>query len=400
MDRKDAMERIRSLALAEEDRIVALRRRMHERPEVSWEEVRTTDLIEEELRAMGATVVRRGFGGTGSGIVAEIAGARPGKRVALRADIDALPVREENDVPYRSQVEGVMHACGHDAHAAMLLGAARMLREMEGELRGTVRLLFQPAEESALHSGAKAMLDEGALDGVDAVFGLHVSSDYPAGVVECAPGPIMAACDRWDIVIEGKGGHGSAPEGAIDPTVAAFHIGSALHEITSREVSPMETAVLSVGGIVTSSNVFNVIPERVTMTGTVRTFRPEVQDTIQRAVERVASMTAKACRCEARTEYTRQIPATVNDPALTELLMDVARDLLGPDATIEARPIMGSEDFSYICEALPATYAFLGTASGPATSAPHHSARFDVDEAQLWRGAALYTAFAWRALMG
>ena len=397
----NTIKTIRELAAKFEPEIVSLRRHFHAHPELSWKESRTTDRIEEELKKLGIPVLHRGYDGTDSGLVADIVGgAGPGKRVALRADIDALPVTEENDIEYRSQNDGVMHACGHDCHAAGLLGAAMILNEIKGDLKGTVRLLFQPAEESGLRSGAKAMLNEGALEGVDAAFGIHVSSNEPSGVVKYCSGPAMAACDEWDLTITGKGGHGSAPEGAIDPTVAAFQIGAALQTVVSREVAPKETAVLSTGSIATSSNAFNIIPERVTMRGTVRTFRPEVQDTVQRAMERICSLTGQACRCAIDLNYKRHIPATVNDPGLTDLLVKVGGELLGPEAMEEMIPLMGSEDFSYFCNALPATYAHLGTANPkvPGTDYPHHSAKFNVDEAQLKRAAALYAAFAWSRL--
>lgn len=398
--RNAIIETIDTLSQEFEMDIVALRRHFHAHPETSWNETNTSLRIEEELKKLGCSEIRRGFGGTESGVVAEIVGDRPGRCVALRADIDALPLNEENDVEYRSQNPGAMHACGHDAHAAGLLGAARILTRIKGDLKGRVRLLFQPAEEHGIKPGAKAMVDEGALSGVDAVFGLHVFTTLPSGTLMYRSGPIMAAADGWELTIAGKGGHGSAPENAIDPTIAAFQIGNALQAVISREVSPKDTAVLSIGSVTTSSTVFNIIPERVEMKGTVRTFLPEVQDHVQAAIERVISSIGQACRCGTELRYTRFIPATINDPAVTELLRTVAEELLGSEHVTEAPLMMGSEDFSYFGQAVPATFAHLGVGAQDreSTRMPHHSPKFDIDESQLRKAAALHAAFAWRCL--
>ena len=398
--RNAIIETIDALSQEFEKDIVALRRHFHAHPETSWNEKQTSLRIEEELKKLGCTEIRRGFGGTESGVVAEIAGDRTGRCVALRADIDALPLNEENDVEYRSRNAGAMHACGHDAHTAALLGAARILTRIKGELKGRVRLLFQPAEEHGIKPGAKAVVNDGALSGVDAVFGLHVFSSQPSGTLMYRSGPIMAAADGWELTIIGKGGHGSAPEGAIDPTIAAFQIGNALQAVISREVSPKDTAVLSIGSVTTSSTVFNIIPERVEMKGTVRTFRPEVQDTVQNAIQRVVSAIGQACRCGTELCYTRFIPATINDPVVTELLRTTAEELLGTENVTEAPLMMGSEDFSYFGQAVPATFAHMGVGdpSRECTRMPHHSPKFDIDESQLRKAAALHAAFAWRYL--
>lgn len=398
--RNAIIEKIEALSRKSEKDIVALRRHFHAHPETSWNETETSLRIEEELRKLGCENIRRGFGGTDSGVVAEIAGGRPGRCVALRADIDALPLNEENDVEYRSRRDGAMHACGHDAHTAGLLGAARILTEIKGELKGRVRLLFQPAEEHGIKPGAKAMVDDGALSGVDAVFGLHVFTNLPSGTLMYRSGPIMAAADGWELTISGKGGHGSAPENAIDPTIAAFQIGNALQTVISREVSPKDTAVLSIGSVTTSSTVFNIIPERVEMKGTVRTFRPEVQDCVQSAIERVIAAVGQACRCGTELRYTRFIPATINDPETTEVLRAVAEELLGAEHVTEAPLMMGSEDFSYFGQVVPATFAHLGVGDPDRefTRMPHHSPKFDLDETQLRKAAALHAGFAWRWL--
>ncbi|NLL37741.1 MAG: amidohydrolase [Fretibacterium sp.] len=396
-----SIERIRALAQEGEQEIIALRRHFHANAELSWEEVETSKRIAEELKKVGFENIRIGFGGTQCGVTAEISGAK-GKCVALRADIDALPLSEENETEYRSKNKNVMHACGHDAHTASLLGAAKILAQIRKDLKGTVRLCFQPAEESGSQSGARVMLEEGALDGVDSIFGLHVFSNIPSGMVQYRSGPIMAAADGWELTITGKGGHGSAPEEAIDPTIAAFQMGNAFQSIISREVSPKDTAVLSVGGITTSSDVFNIIPERVTMKGTVRTFLPEVQDRVESAMERVTSSIAEACRCKAELKYMRFLPATVNTPELALLVQEIAEELFGAEHVEEAPLTMGSEDFSYYSYTghIPAVFAFLGVGcpEKQGTTNPHHSPKFDLDEAQLYKASALYAAFAWKAL--
>ena len=387
----DVIERIGKLAGEFEPEIIALRRHFHSHPELSWQEERTTDRVQEELLKLGIETLHRGYGGTSSGLIADIQGGAPGKCVALRADMDALPVTEENDVEYRSQNEGVMHACGHDAHTAALLGAAKILMQIRSELRGTVRLLFQPAEEAGDRSGARAMVEGGALHGVDAAFGLHVASIFPAGKLLYRRGPCYAACDVWNLTIEGKG---VARFWLPEPMPAAFQT------VISREVSPRDTAVLSVGCLETSSKAFNIIPERVKMVGTVRTFERGVQDAVESGMRRLSSDIATAFRCRAELDYQRSTAATFNDPAMTDLLIRAGTDLFGPEAMVEAPLNMGSEDFSCFAEAVPSTYLQLGTAAPdrPGTHMPHHSAKFDLDEAQLKRAAAIHAAFAWTYL--
>ncbi len=218
------LEKIKELAASSKSDTAAFRHHLHTHPEIAWQEVETTKAVVEELKKIGCDIVKIGFGGTECGVVADLRGGKPGKRVALRGDMDALPMNEDNDLPYRSQKDGVMHACGHDAHTAMLLGAAKVLSEIRDDIPGTVRFLFQPAEESGLKSGAKAMVEEGALEGVDAVAGIHCWSSAPTGTVLYRSGPIMAAADGWYLTLKGKGGHGSTPELCIDPTITAANI--------------------------------------------------------------------------------------------------------------------------------------------------------------------------------
>jgi len=388
------IEKIKALAKENEQYIIERRRYFHMNPEISWEEVETSKTIAAELEKLGCENIKIGFGGTQCGVTADIAGGAAGKTVALRADIDALPLNDEKDVSYKSQKAGAMHACGHDSHAAMLLGTAKILTQLKPDLKGRVRLLFQPAEEHGIKPGAQALIDGGALDGVSAVFGIHSMSTVPSGEIQYRSGPFMAAADAWELVITGKGGHGSTPETAFDPNVAAFHVGSALQTIVSRETSPKDTAVLSIGGVRSSSYVFNIIPERVEMVGNVRTFRREVQDHFEEAMKRVVNGVSESMRCKADLKYNRVIPATINDPALTELAKSVAENLLGADKVKESELIMGSEDFSYFGRLVPTVLIYLGVKNHEKKSdLPHHSAKFDVDESVLHLGAAMYAAF-------
>ncbi|MDR3265095.1 MAG: amidohydrolase [Synergistaceae bacterium] len=393
------IDKIKTLAKEAEKDVIELRRHFHMNPETSWNEVETTKRIAEELKKIGCENIRVGFGGTQCGLVADIAGAKPGKCVALRADIDALPLNDDKDVPYKSRKAGITHACGHDSHAAMLIGAARVLTALKGDLKGKVRLLFQPAEEHGIRPGAKALIDGGALEGVSAVFGAHVMSTISSGVLEYRSGPFMAGADGWEATICGKGGHGSAPEGAIDPTVAAFEIGNAIQTVISREVAPRDTAVISVGGMKTSSYVFNIIPDRLEMCGTVRTFRPEVQDCVEAAMTRLFKTIGEAYRCKVDFKYNRLLPSTINDGNMTALAKSVAESLLGEKNVRESALVMGSEDFSYYGKVAPAVFVNLGTGCAEKkTDMPHHSPKFDVDESVLWNGTALHAAFAWKYL--
>ncbi|MCR5347982.1 MAG: amidohydrolase [Fretibacterium sp.] len=395
----DVMKKICDLAKGYEPELIGLRRYFHEHPELSWEEFRTTDRIEEELRKIaGVRVLRRGFGGGASGLTAEITGGKAGagKCVALRSDIDALPVMEENNVEYRSKTEGVMHACGHDGHMAGLITAARILSQLREEFSGTVRLIFEPAEESGIRGGAKVLVEEGALEGVDAVFGLHLFTTHPAGKVFYRSGPCMTSADGWDLTITGKGGHGSAPELAVDPTIAAFMFGNAVQTLISRETSPRETAVISITSIESSSKTRNIIPESVKLMGATRTLGGELQDRLEAAMRRIIDGIAQTTRCRMDLDYMRFYPAVINDPVLTDVLKDAAIGLFGPEDVEEAALNMVSEDFSFYGSVVPATFAQVGVGDPkrPETCHPHHSSTFDLDESQLWRGAALHAGFA------
>ncbi len=375
-------EKILALAAAAERRVIAVRHELHRHPEMGWREIRTTDVIERELRALGLTDIRRGFGGTNCGVVCDIGEGRP--RVAIRADIDALAVAyEDNDLDYKSEVPGVMHACGHDAHAAALLGAAAVFAAMKDELPGSVRLMFQPSEEQATTPGAKAFIAEGALDGVDAVVGFHVRAGAPEGRILYTPGPATSSGDIWELDITGKGGHGSRPHEAVDPTVCAAQIIGALQTIVSRELPPGKFAVVSVGTLKSGSAV-NVIPEKCEITGNIRTTDPAVRDSLPGRIERIARGIGEAMRCATEFRFIPVYPSIINDPALGELLEAACAELYGP-GRVERAPISnGSDDFNFYSTERPSIYFNVGMGEGDSPYAgAHHSPRFRTNDAVL-----------------
>lgn len=366
------------LSETEQVRLVETRRDLHAHPELAYDEQRTAGVVVERLETAGYLVERLAE----TGVVARLKG-EGSKTVLLRADMDALPVTEQNEVPYRSQHPGRMHACGHDGHTAALLTVAERLA---GErLAGDVLFCFQPAEEG--RGGAARMIEEGVLaGGVDAVFGVHLWNNLPVGKVGLASGPIMAAVDAFEIHLTGRGGHGAMPHQTADPVVAACQIVGALQTIVSRNTSPLDSCVVTVGQVEAGEN-FNVIPGTARLSGTCRAFSREMHERLPEQVRRVAAGVAAALGCEARVEYRRVCKPTVNEPACTALLREVAAELLGPEAVVSegdgARTMTG-EDFSEFLEQAPGCFALVGS-SNPARGLvhPHHSAWFDFDEGAL-----------------
>lgn len=394
------LHKIMELAKANHQKVVEFRRYFHMYPEVSWEEVQTSERIVKILTEMGCENIRIGFGGTGSGVTAEITGAKQGKCVTLRADMDALPIKEDTGLPFSSKNEGVMHACGHDSHMAMLLGAAMILMEMKEHLSGKVRLIFQPCEETALKiCGADQMVREGVLEDVDAICGLHIWSPLAAGKIGCCPGPMMAACDAWEAVIRGKGGHGAAPHETFDPTIAAAQVISSIQTVVSREIDPQNTAVISTGSMQAGS-AFNIIPDEVILKGTVRTFTREVQDHVEQSLRRIVEGVSQIFRCEADFRYAKYVPSTINDGRLFSLIKDLGAGLIGTKNMEEITPVMVSEDFSYYQLKIPGVFFLLGAGNSEKGCVfPHHSPAFNVDEDVFITGTSMLAGFAIKMLM-
>ncbi len=368
------------------DTLVAWRRDFHRHPELAFEERRTSDVIRGFLEGEGVEVAACGR----TGLRGVLRGALPGPTVALRADMDALPVAEIADHDYVSENPGVMHACGHDGHMAILMGAARVLAARRDTLSGAVVFLFQPSEENP-PGGARLMIEEGALEGVDAVFGLHLWQPLPSGVVGLRPGPIMAQADEFEVVVKGRGGHASQPEKCIDPVLAASHVVVAAQTIVSRFASPLEPVVVSFSTI-HGGRIHNIIPDSVTMTGTVRCFDPDTQRAVKQRLGEVCEATCRLFGATAEFTYSDGYPPVVNDPASVELVSRAAAEELGEDAVQTVAPIMGGEDFAYYLQRVPGAFALLGI--GDRRPHPHHSAHFDIDERVLPVGVRLMTAVA------
>src|SRR5881398_3822882 len=365
--------------------LIATRRDLHQHPELGFEERRTSGLVAERLQRLGYTV-RTGVGKTG--VVGLRDGALGGKSrcVLIRADMDALPVEEANDVPYRSQHEGKMHACGHDGHVAIGLEVARRLHA--AFLPGSVKLAFQPAEE--ISNGAEAMIRDGVLDAptVDAAFGIHLWNDLPAGTIALMPGPVMASVDEFEIAIVGRGGHAAAPHQAIDPVLIAAHAVTALQTLVSRRRNPFEEGVVSVTQI-NAGHAFNVIPERADLRGTVRTFGGQFYDDAPQLVEATAHGIAGAFEAGAQVRYRRLSKPLVNDAQMATLMRDVAQEIVTRERVIDGIRTMGGEDMSYFLASVPGAFAFVGSAPPDKKGAPHHSPTFDIDEESLVVGAEL-----------
>ena len=375
------------------DELTALRRKLHSQPELPWEEVETTQFICDYLDGLGIPYRRT----EPTGVIAEIKGKSGGKTVALRGDMDALPVEQLNThVPYASKVEGKMHACGHDAHTSMLLIAAKALSEVKEELPGNVRLLFQPAEEIA--EGAKAMVEQGAMKDVDNVFGIHIWSQLPTHKVSCPPGPSFAAADIFKINFTGKGGHGAIPEDCIDAALVASSFVVNIQTVVSRTIDPQHAAVLTVGRMDVGTR-FNVIAENALIEGTIRTFNQETRNHIEKSVSHYAKSVAEMYGATAEVEYIRGTQPVINDEESANLVQQVAAKAFGPGVIYDEKPTMGAEDFSFYLDKAPGSFALVGSGNAEKnTEWSHHHGNFDVDEDALATGAELYAQYAWAYL--
>lgn len=352
------------------DEMVAIRRHLHMHPELSFQEKETANYIIEYYQKLGVPVEPNI---SGYGLIARIKGSKPGKRIALRADFDALPIQDEKDVPYKSKVDGVMHACGHDGHTATLLIIGKLLWEMKDDLAGEYVLIHQHAEE-ADPGGAIGMIQAGALNGVDAIFGTHLSSNHPTGMIGYRVGPLMAAVDSFELKIQGKGGHGAHPHQTKDAIVIGSQLVMNLQQLVARRVAPTESAVLTVGSFV-ASNADNIIADTAYLNGTIRTFDKDVRATMEREFKRVVHGTEIAQDCTIKLDYRKGYPAIVNHEKETLFVRDIAQDICD---VVEIPATMGGEDFAYYLEEKPGTFFFTGAA--PVEYAPHHHPKFDIDE--------------------
>jgi amidohydrolase len=372
------------LAKAMQSELTEIRRDFHQHPEVAWEEVRTGTKAADYCEKLGLKVKR---GAAKTGVIAEMNAGKPGPVLALRADMDALPIHEENTVAYRSTRDGKGHLCGHDAHTAMLMGAAKILTRYKDKIPFPVRFLFQPAEEVP-PGGAEKLIAEGHLEGVTEVLGLHVNPLLPVGCLGLRTGPLMASMDKIEINIEGAGGHGAMPHLTRDPVLCAAEIIMALQAIVARRVDPLDSAVVSVCQM-DAGSAFNVIPPRARLIGTARSLNAQTRDNLSQWIEEIAVNIARAHGQKARLDYLRGTPVLVNQKDSTEHMGRSFRALGGTESLIN--PTMGGEDFAFYLEKIPGCFGFLGAGDGsPETSQCFHHPRYNIDEKALPWGAALF----------
>jgi amidohydrolase len=398
-----AIDDLLDAARAIQPDIIAIRRRIHRQPEIGLDLPKTQAVIVDELAKLGLE------GQTGkdlSSVVAVIEGGRPGPTVLLRGDMDALPLHEDTGLDFSSEIDEAMHACGHDTHVAMLLGAARLLQERRGELPGKVILMFQPGEEGL--GGAKTMIEEGLLEAAGSTaptgaLAVHIGTRYPTGEVHLRPGPQMAATDVIRITVRGRGGHASAPHLAVDPIAVAAEIVLALQAMVTRRIDVFDPAVVTIAKI-TAGTTNNIIPETVFLFGTIRTISEASRAEVRAGVRRVAEGIAAAHGATAEVNLEAGYPVTINNPAFTAFVMETARSLIGGDKVAELpAPIMGAEDFSYVLQQVPGAMAFVGArpaGQDPATAPQNHSNVVVFDEPAMAVGVALYAAVAIRHLTG
>ncbi|MBI3828342.1 MAG: amidohydrolase [Planctomycetes bacterium] len=364
--------------------LVEIRRDLHRHPEIAFEEVRTGTKAAEFCEALGLSVKR---GAAKTGVVAVLNADKPGPAVALRADMDALPIHEENDVSYRSTVDGKGHLCGHDAHTTMLMGAARLIAQHKERIPFPVYFLFQPAEEVP-RGGASKLLAEGHLEGVGEVFGLHVNPQLPTGVLGLRAGATMASMDRFELRVEGVGGHGAMPHLSHDPVSTAAEIVLALQTIVARRIDPLDPAVVSVCQI-DAGSAFNVIPQACRLIGTARSLSAHVRERLPELIEEIAQGVARAHGLQAKCDYLQGTPVLVNRKESADKMAKAMRALGGKDS--EIRPTMGGEDFAYYLERMPGCFGFLGAGDGsPGTGQCFHHPRFNIDETALAWGSAFF----------
>ncbi|MGH7659817.1 MAG: M20 metallopeptidase family protein [Vulcanimicrobiaceae bacterium] len=375
------------------DQVVATRRDLHAHPELGFREQRTAGIVAARLRELGIETHERI---AQTGVLGVIKGGRPGRTFMLRADMDGLPIQELGETPYRSTNSGVMHACGHDGHVSMLLGAARQLVARRNEIAGTAVLCFQPAEEGL--GGARAMVEAGILEeyGIERAYGLHLSSTYPTGKVGFIEGPMYASSDSIEITIHGKGGHGAAPHLSIDPIYAASEFVVAVQQVVSRVIDPIAPAVVTIGSF-HAGTTYNVIPTSAKLLGTVRAFDDDVRQQMPARIEKVLGGVCATTGATYDFEYLWRYPVTENDPVQTRYVKALAEKTLGAEHVADFPKLMGAEDFSFFAQKVPACFFQVGCQGGEKSSFPHHHERFDIDESALQYGVRMMTALGLEA---
>jgi len=374
--------------------LIAMRRDLHEHPELAFEEVRTSGIVEQRLRTMGLEV-QTGIAKTGVVGLLRGGASKPGaKTIALRADMDALPIHEMNEIAYRSTIDGKMHACGHDGHTSILLAVADLLHKRRDELPGNVKFVFQPAEERI--GGAEPMIKEGAMQNVDGIIGLHLISDYPLGRVGVRSGPVFASAERFSMTVKGKGGHAAMPETTVDPIVISAYIVTALQTLISRETSPFSPAVITIGNI-KAGTAFNIIPESAEMHGTMRAFNKDHRHKLIRRITEIAQGIATSMGGSCVVDVIDGCPPCVNDENITELVRDAAILTVGEKEVDGSEDVMtaGSDDMACFLEAVPGCYFIVGAKNeAKGANYPHHHPRFNIDEDALPIGVEVLTRAA------
>jgi amidohydrolase len=382
------LSQIRLEIRALQSKLVEWRRRFHQRPELSFKEQLTSEFISQKLTEMG---IKHQTKIAKTGVVATIEGTHPGPVLAIRADMDALPIQEENEVSYRSQHDGIMHACGHDGHTAIALGTAYYLAKHRQDFRGTVKIIFQPAEEGP--GGAKPMIEEGVLQNpdVDAIIGLHLWNNLPLGTVGVRSGALMAAVECFRVQIHGRGGHGAMPHQTVDSILVSANIVNALQTIVARNVNPLDSAVVTVGELHAGS-ALNVIADSAKMSGTVRYFNPALEDFIGKRIKEIIAGVCQSHGATYELDYWQLYPATINDAIMAELVRSTAIEVVEtPAGVVPECQTMGGEDMSFFLQEVPGCYFFLGSANPEKGLAyPHHHPRFDFDETALATGVEIF----------
>lgn len=369
--------------------IINTRRDFHKHPELSFKEFRTSKIVAEKLKNFGIET-KKNIGKTG--VVGILKGEKNGPTIALRADMDALPIQETNDISYKSVNKGIMHACGHDAHTAMLLGAAEALSKMRHEIKGEIRFIFQPAEEG--FGGAKYMIKDGAIDNVDEIYGMHVWNYQKSGTVGVQSGPVMAAADIFTIEINGIGGHGAAPQGTVDSIVVASHLIQSLQTIVSRNTNPLESTVVTVGQINGGYN-FNIIADKVILNGTARSYTNNNKTIIKKRMKEIINGVEKMYNAKIKLNYKDGYPPLINDEMASKNVSNAATKIVGSNV-IKPYLSMGGEDFSYYTNKIPGCFFFLGTSpkDRPPMSTPQHCSHFDIDEEAMLIGSSIFVELA------